>query len=273
MVHLPRLLATLLAFAMLLTGCTSATRTGEGQGLVSLHPSITSTLVAIGAAERLVGRSAYCSQSQVAELPAMGHELAPTLEPLAALNPEAILVSGSEGARLDQLRALAPVEAYPWLDVPQMVNSIRALGLRTGEEGAAEGLATRLEERLGAKPPGEAPRALLIISAEADGSVWYMQSNSIHGAALRAGGFENAVAERVAGPPRLGVEELLRRDPEHIVMLVDPKADVSEATASIRALTPLRAVSTGRVHVLAGEYLGTGPEILELAERIGQIPR
>ena len=273
MPRIPWILATVLAYISLVAGCTSATRTSPGTGLVSLHPSITSTLVSLGAAEQLVGRSAHCSEPEVSRLPAMGHELAPTLEPLAALHPEAILVSGSEGARLDQLGALAPVESYPWLDVAQMVQSVRALGRRTGTVDAADRLAAKLEQGLTGPAKAHAPSALLIISTEADGSVWFMQPNSIHGAALRAGGFANAVSETVTGPPRMGVEELLRRDPEHLILLVDATADIEAATAPISALRPLAAVQQQRVHVLAGAFLGTGPEILELAERIGKIPR
>ena len=85
MPRIPWILATVLAYISLVAGCTSATRTSPGTGLVSLHPSITSTLVSLGAAEQLVGRSAHCSEPEVSRLPAMGHELAPTLEPLAAL--------------------------------------------------------------------------------------------------------------------------------------------------------------------------------------------
>ena len=113
----------------------------------------------------------------------------------------------------------------PWLSLEDIVASTRLLGALTNQAGDAEALATKLWEGLAVAEAPNGPRVLVVLG-ESSGKlseIYFVKRNSIHGAALRAAGARNAVASDVAGVPRLSIEELLRLDPEAIIVLVAPK--------------------------------------------------
>ncbi|MBX3460410.1 MAG: ABC transporter substrate-binding protein [Planctomycetes bacterium] len=73
--------------------------------VVSLVPSITETLFALGAADRLVGRTIYCvsPQPQVREIPTVGGTKNPDLKKIVELRPDLVLANKEENRREDIL--------------------------------------------------------------------------------------------------------------------------------------------------------------------------
>src|SRR5580704_4500508 len=82
-------------FFALLLGChRPAGPPRETRRVVSLSPSTTEALSAIGARPQLVGRSRYCDfPPDVASLPAVGGFVDPNFEAIVALRP--VLVTGA----------------------------------------------------------------------------------------------------------------------------------------------------------------------------------
>src|SRR5438876_11788385 len=88
----------LLAFAILtvLIGCdrdrSIARPAGAGQRIVSLAPSVTETLFALGAGAEVVGVSQYCDfPPEVRHLPRVGSFITPNVEAIAALRPTLVI--------------------------------------------------------------------------------------------------------------------------------------------------------------------------------------
>ncbi|MCO4745658.1 MAG: ABC transporter substrate-binding protein [Proteobacteria bacterium] len=270
------LLAILVATAVSIAGGVWLAKPVEaptGTGLISLSPPLTETLIALGATDQLIGRSDYCLRPEVAHLPGLGTSLGPNLEAIVALNPGLILADASAGTRADLLEPLAPLELIDWLTLEEVAASVRKLGAITGTEPAAEELADRLLARLDVPIP-DGPSALVVLSLPSGGPVWFMKRNSMHGSALHAAGFVNAVNEDVSGPPNISLERLIKLDPDRIVFLLPESAqpeDVDSALAPLREL-PLSAMQNDRVHVLFGDYLGTGPRILDLVDALAALP-
>jgi ABC-type Fe3+-hydroxamate transport system substrate-binding protein len=249
------------------------TEAPAGSGLISLSPPLTETLIAIGATDQLIGRSDYCLRPEVAHLPKLGTSLSPNLEAIVALKPGLILADASAGTRKDLLEPLAPLELIDWLTLEQVAASVRKLGEITGRQAQADELSKRLVARLDVPIP-DGPRALVVLSMPTGGAVWFMRRNSMHGSALHAAGFVNAVNEDVVGPPNISLERLITLDPDVIVFLLPEAAqpeDVDSALEPLRGL-PLSATRNERVHVLFGDYLGTGPRILDLVDALAQLP-
>ena len=258
-----------LALVLLLSACSSAPPAVPDTRIVSLQPQITETLFAIGAGGQVVGRSDYDSlPAEVTALPSAGTALTPNVEAVVGLRPSVVLVEDSAGARLDLLEPIVTVEALPWLGVSDVGASIRRLGELTDHQTEAEAVAQELLASLQAEPPETGRRTLLVYASDdlATGPVWFVQRNSLHGAAMHAAGLINAVDEDVSGAPSLPVERLLSVDPEWIVILSSDN-DLSDAgreqlVHSFDALTPLSAVQTGQIRVLAGsQYHSTGPSL------------
>jgi iron complex transport system substrate-binding protein len=131
--------------------------------IVSLCPSITETLVAIGGLPRLVAATRYCVRPQglLWGLPRIGGTKNPDLRRIRDLAPDLVFANQEENRRED---VLALREAGIEVDVsfPRRVaevpEAIRGWGRRLGEEMSAEGLASRIESQLTAlesePPPG-----------------------------------------------------------------------------------------------------------------------
>jgi len=131
--------------------------------VVSLCPSITETLVAIGGLRLLVAATRFCVRPEglLWGLPRIGGTKNPDLRRILDLAPDLVFANEEENRREDveTLRA-AGIEvdvSFPKkvADVPP---AIRSWGARLGAEGEAEALAARIEADLAAlvakRPPG-----------------------------------------------------------------------------------------------------------------------
>jgi ABC-type Fe3+-hydroxamate transport system substrate-binding protein len=83
--------------------------------IISLVPSATETIVALGAGDRLVGRTRYDRGSSIAGLPVVGGGLDPNLETIVGLAPELVVTWSSDKRaetrhRLDAAAPGAPFE-------------------------------------------------------------------------------------------------------------------------------------------------------------------
>jgi ABC-type Fe3+-hydroxamate transport system substrate-binding protein len=248
----------------------AAARSGK-QRLVSLSPSVTETLFAIGAGPELVGVSDYCNYPEEAKkLPRVGTALTPGYEAIVRLKPSLILCEGAASTPRRELAALGVTKFLPWLSLEDIVASTRLLGALTAHSEAAGQLAQKLWQGLAVAEAPRGPRVLAVLG-ETSGKlseIYFIKRNSIHGAALRAAGARNAVDRDVLGVPRLAIEELLRLDPEAIIVLVAPTAqgvDDAQILREYQALQPLTAGKNGRISVLKSDAVfSNGPRILAL---------
>ena len=244
---------------------------------VSLSPAITETLFAIGAGKNVVGVSDYCAYPEAARhLPRAGTSLTPNYEAIVRLAPSLIFCDASASAPRRELNALTVAKFLPWLSLEDIVSSTRLLGALTAHAGEAELLATKLWDGLAIAEAQSGPRVLAVLG-EGPGKlseIYFIKRNSIHGAALRAAGARNAVEQDVAGVPRLSIEELLRLDPEAILVLIAAtpnSASEAQVLHDFDGLEPLTARQNGRIAVLKSDAaFANGPRILDLATQLRQ---
>lgn len=122
--------------------------------IVSLAPSVTETLFALGAGPDVVGVSQYCDYPpQVRDLPRVGSFLTPNLEAIIALRPT--LVVGLElSSDVRQIRALNSM-GYPVLlvsddSLQQIETSIETVGARINRQREAHQLVARIQAQIAA---------------------------------------------------------------------------------------------------------------------------
>lgn len=123
--------------------------TSRPRRIVSLVPSTTETLHALGAGERVVGVTRFCVHPAEARETAenVGGTKSPRLGRIEALRPDLIFANLEENRREDveALRSLCPVYvAFP-RDVPSAIAEIRAMGELLGDGRRAEELARKIE--------------------------------------------------------------------------------------------------------------------------------
>jgi ABC-type Fe3+-hydroxamate transport system substrate-binding protein len=262
------LTATLVAWGLHGLVPDATTRQHDGpQRIVSLSPAMTETLFAIGAGSQVVGVSEYTeSPSEALGLPRAGTAITPDYEQLVRLRPTMVVAESTGGPRLQQLRAVARTQVIEWLSVEDVATGTRELGRLTGHEREANDLASRLEARMHRSPDPAAPRVLLILGYPGgQDELWFVRRNSIHGKALTAAGARNAIDEDVTGPPTLSIEQLLRVDPDIIIVLTSTGDD--STLEHLRRLEPLRAVEANRLTAVHDPgILIPGPRIIELID-------
>ncbi len=139
--------------------------------IVSLAPSVTEDLFALGAGPEVVGVSRYCDYPpEVTELPKVGTFLTPNLEAIIGLRPT--LVAGL-GLSSDQreLRALEKL-GYPIVlaqdeSLDQIEDSINRIGAATGRAREARELIAQIHSQIGAVRERLAntskPRVLMLV--------------------------------------------------------------------------------------------------------------
>ena len=269
--------AALSSVAWAALGCTHpAVRSGKRR-IVSLSPAITETLYAIGAEPDLVGVSDYCNYPEAAKkLPRNGSALTPNYEAIVRLSATLVLCEEAASTPKRELSALGVTRFVPWLTLEDIVAGTRLIGALTDRAEAASALATKLWDGLAVAENKDGPRVLVVLG-EGTGKlseIYYIKRNSIHGAAVRAAGVRNAVAADNVGVPRLSIEELLRLDPEGIIVLIAPSPNApsdAQVLQDYQALEPLTARKNNRISVLRSDAaFANGPRILSLAEQLRQ---
>lgn len=126
----------------------SAALSPSPRRIVSLVPSATETLFALGAGGWLVGRTRWCTRpaAGVAGLPAVGGTKDPDLDAIRALRPDLVLANAEENRAQDIAVLAAEVDvhvAFP-RDVPGVLADLVALGARLASPQAADALAGRI---------------------------------------------------------------------------------------------------------------------------------
>lgn len=245
--------------------------------IVSLVPSATDLLVALGAADRLVGRTRYDRAPELDGVASLGGGLDPNLEALVALRPDLVIVSPFEAARA----ALSRLEGM----------GIPLYAARTGTLEDVRTLAGNLGHLLG-PPMADRARVLLdsleagleaLARERADGprpTVFYLVwdnppmtvgPGSYLDDLIRAAGGRNVFDDAPSPWPQVSLEEIVRRQPDWVI-LSGREAGGEERLRWIREAPgwrELRAVQEGRVQVVEGDLFNRpGPRLLEAARTL-----
>jgi len=251
--------------------------------IVSMAPSLTETLFAIGVGDRVVGRTRYCSYPpEAAEIPEIGGHLDPNIEAIVALKPDLVVTIPSSEEAERRLRSLGvPVLPVDQHDVTGVLQSVTALADICGvpERGAA--VRAALEQRLAtvrqAVQQRSQPRVVVVVGRElGEGmvrSVWAAGPETFYDDVLGIAGGVNAVAVGLVRYPEISREGLVALDPDVILDVVagldERGLDAEAVRADWANLGELRAVRDGRVYVLAGDAMVVpGPRLPELVDAV-----
>jgi cobalamin transport system substrate-binding protein len=251
--------------------------------IVSLVPATTEMLFAMGAGGRLVGVSSYDRfPPEVERIPKVGGLLDPDVERLIALKPDLVIVYETQTDLTRQLeRARIPMFRYVHRGLPDIMQTMRALGRRVGEEAAADAAAARIERQLDVvrtRVAGRArPRTLLIFGREL-GTLRNIDASGGYGFLhdlLELAGGADALADLKQQSVEMSTEMVLARAPEVIIELHEGKslpADRVDAERHVWDVLPsLPAVRNRRIYLLSGdEFVVPGPRIAIAADRLAR---
>lgn len=242
--------------------------------VVSLVPAATEVLFALGAGDRLVGRTRYGTHPPAARsVPSVGEGVRPSVERVIGRRPDAVVVyagSGNRGSirRLEELGV--PVLALEHNTIPQFVRNTRRLGALTGRVGAADSLVRAVRRRLAAVGGLTAGRRPVSVYYD----VWpdpprTIGSGSYLDSLITLAGGRNVFGDRPGPSPKVSLEAVVAREPDVILF---PRGVGSGDRAPPEARPGWRslgAVRRGAVRRVDGELLHRlGPRLGEAAAHL-----
>jgi iron complex transport system substrate-binding protein len=248
---------------------------GEVKRVVSLAPSSTEIVYALGAGAMLVGVDRYSDYPSAARaLPQLGTDMAPSVETIVALKPDVVLVATSANAQrsLDLIgRTGVPVYVSRADSLNAIYADIAGIGAVLGRELQAKALVATMRTRaaaVGARYAAEPPTSAAVI-------VWpqplVVAARGSHvGDLVEAAGGRNVVTESTQPYPTYSTERLVKLSPE--VIIVGTHATDPPSLAALDALTAIPAVRDHRVHLVDGDLLfRPGPRVVDGIEALAAL--
>ena len=226
--------------------------------LVSLSPSATEVVAALGATPLLVGVDDYSKfPPEVEKLPKVGSFLAPNLEMIVSLRPTLVIVDDVHKPAAGALRdaGLQTIEC-PIHSLPDVKKALVKVGAKLGKDEEAKQVADQIEHALdaaSAKRPAKRPRVLAILDREAGGlgNLVAAGPGSWLDELLAVSGGENVLAASGVRYPKISMEEVLRTKPDIIL----DASYAARASAKAWTTVDVPAVKTGKVVVITDAYM------------------
>jgi iron complex transport system substrate-binding protein len=229
--------------------------------LVSLSPSATETVAAVGAAQFLVGVDEYSTfPPSVIALPKIGKYLTPNLETILRMKPTLVLVDDIHRATAEalhdagietlrcEIQNLADVEAAIQHVGDKLDRKVQAADA-IAKISTARAAAIRNRKNIGSLSVlaiiDRAPGGLDGLVAAGPGS-WIDELLTVVGAT-------NALVASPVRYPKISVEEVLRADPDFVLDLSD--AATHEDAQAIWRMVSVKATKSNRIRVLADSFL------------------
>jgi iron complex transport system substrate-binding protein len=236
--------------------------------IVSLAPSVTETLFALGLGDRVVGVTSYCDYpAEAAQKEKVGDTMRPSIEKIVALKPD--LVIASTASQLEQFvrdldKVGIPVYVSNPRDLAGVLASIGMIGEITGADDPARDLTGKMRARIDAIDSGmagikERPGVLFVLGVEP--LITVGGKSFINELISRAGG-DSISRELEAEYPQYNLESAVAARPE-VIFLQSGESKLPER------LNRTPAARAGRVFQIDDNLLlRPGPRIVDGLEQM-----
>ena len=245
--------------------------------IVSLSPLLTENVFLLGAGERMVGNTSYCTKPEAAKAVAkVGSVMELSIERIIGLRPDLVLAINlsppQQVAQLERLglrvRTFHQPESFA-----EMCDQFLELGALLGREQRAREIVDEAARRAEAVRTATAdlPRRKVFLQVGANPLFSSVQDSFTHEYMVLGGG-ENIAGDRRSGA--MTTEQVLALDPEVIIIAVMGSEDGvgGGEKGKWERYRAMRAVRDGRVHVLDPDQV-CSPSPLTFAASLEAIAR
>lgn len=260
-----------LAILFFLMFLPSQAAAGPPGRVVSLAPSATEMLFALGLGIRVVGVTEFCDYPPEArEKPSIGGMSNPSLEAVVSLRPDLVVMSTDGNPKEFQARLASlgiKTHVLRARRVGELPAALRKLGRAVGAEERAGELADGIEKKLVDFERSRAPRgkALFVIWPE---PLLVAGPGTAIDDAMAMLGLENIAAGTGPGYPKYSVEEALRRMPDYIFIGRGHSAMAALSERLLERLGATPAVRSGNVHFVSDRLYRLGPRVVDGIEEM-----
>lgn len=284
-------------FASLLSGCAtptpapttltdglgrSVTLPAPAQRIVSLTPSNTEILFALGAGAQVVGRDEFSNYpAEVSSLPGVGGSMGKyNFEQIAALNPDLVLAGAintpEQVKALEDLGLTVYVLANPD-DLEGMYKDLQTVGELTGKTTEAQQLSQSLQERVAAVEAKIAQvQTRPIVFYELDGSTpdkpWTSGPNTFISKLIAQAGGQNVGDALESDWAQISQEALIAQNPALILLGDAAYGMTAEQVAQRPGWDVIAAVQNGRVLPFDDNLVSRpGPRLVDGLETLARL--
>ena len=245
--------------------------------IVSLAPSVTETLFALGAGDRVVGDTDFCDYPPEAKQKThIGGPVSPSIEAIAALHPD-LVVATREINRPESVHALEQLGIAVYATDPQSVEQVftstERLGDLLGAGSAGHMLTADLRRRL-----NEIDRRLAGLPAKSVLMIVWLDPlmsvgrNTFLDDALRRAG-AHSVIDSPQGWPTIDLEQVVRLQPDYLIISNDNARQVQRELTELQerpGWRQLEAVRKRRFVVVSEAMSHPSPRLVDGIEQLAR---
>jgi iron complex transport system substrate-binding protein len=245
--------------------------------IISLAPSITEDLFALGLGGKVVGDTTYDNYPPAAvNITKVGGFSSPSIEKIVSLSPDIVFASSLENNTL--LSTLSgygiPTVVLNPTSLTGILNDLSLIGKVTGSTGNSSALVTNLTQRMTANSISVAshPRVLYL--------VWYNPimsagADTFEGDIIaHAGGINVAQLANVSGYGTMSKESIVALNPSVIIANSAMNSTAVQQVKSDPALATVDAVKNDKIYILDSDIISRpGPRAFDALEQIAGIIR
>ena len=245
--------------------------------IVSLVPSVTELIFAIGAQDLLVGVTDFCDYPPAARRkPSVGGMLAPSLETLVALKPD-LVVATTAGNREETVTQLGQLGIPVYLVNPERIAGVLDLISRLGGLTHHEGEATRLLASLQARVDAVVarvkgrprPRVLYVLWPD---PLIVPGRGALVSELLTLAGGDSVTSDVGEQYPQLSLEAAVARSPEVIILASHGSGQGRMAREKWERFRSVPAVKAGHLYIADGNLLHRyGPRMVDGLEGLARL--
>jgi iron complex transport system substrate-binding protein len=256
--------------------------TGTAQRIISLSPSVTESLFAIGAGGQMVGRTDYCNYPEEAlSLPSVGGFDAATLSMEAIIDLQPDLVIGGSIYQADVIKSLQeagiPAIVSQPANLAGIMDALTLFGKITGHADEAAVVVNEMQARI-----DSVTEAVATVPADQRPTVFYevwheplmsASGKTVVGELIDLAGGVNIFAGLPDEYPTVSVEQIVEVDPQFII---GPSSHADQMTAEIIGTRDgwgdLGAVKNSTIYIVDGDIVSRySPRIVEVLDEFAKI--
>jgi len=254
----------------------SVTVPARPERLVSIGPSITAFLFALGAGPRVVGVDDFSDEPAEAATREHVGGIKVNFEKVVALKPDLVFSVKFSDGTIEKLQAASlNVLVVDPQSVFDVAKTATLLGKAVGADG--EALARSIQQRVDAVKTKTAtvatrPRVYHEIDASDPAKIFTVGPGSYINDLIDIAGGVNIAARAASAYPQLSAEEILRSDPEIIVLAADAYSAKPADVAARQGWSVIAAVKNGRIFSIEPNLINRpGPRVGEAAEAYAKL--
>jgi len=246
--------------------------------VVSLAPNITEILFSLGLDDEVVGISIHCNYPEkVKNRPRVGSYISLDFERIISLKPDLIIATGA-GNTKEMVERLERFGFPTFVIFPKrfddVLQSIRHLGQVVAKEKEALSMIESMSKRKGRiiEVTRGLPRPKVFLQI-GESPIVTVGKGSFADDLIRLAGGENVAGNDREMYPRLGMEEILKRSPEVILISsMKPGGDYERALREWGRWKTIPAVKQGRIHLIDSDLIDRpSPRIIDGLEEMARV--